>query len=73
MITNRAAHDNLIARLNGFRRKLCGEHTDAGGVDINAVALAMLNHFGVATDNLNARRLRRLRDRLDDFFQGLER
>jgi hypothetical protein len=47
-----------------------GQHADAGGADEHAVALALLDHLGVAGDDGHAGLARRRGHRLDDALAG---
>ena len=64
-----------VARLRQVARQIhpVGHHANAGGGDKHAIALALLDHLGVAGDHRHASLTRGLRQRADNARQISQR
>ena len=65
MIAQHARHQHRVARLLQMARQdsFVGHHTNASGGDKHAIALALLDHLGVAGDHRHASLTRGVRQR----------
>ena len=75
MVAHRARDQNRVARAHPGTAQLnaVGQHADTGGGDENAVALATLDHLGVARHHRHTRRVSGMRHRLHDTRQVTQR
>ena len=71
VVAQRTRYQNDIAGLavGAAERYARGHFAHAGGIDVDAVGPAALDHFGVAGDDRHARLTRRLGHRLHNLMQ----